>query len=212
MDVLNARSVIDAAGVVGVWALVLAETGLLVGFFLPGDTVLLLAGVASSHSALTVFGYRLWLPALLTGTPVCAIAGAQIGYVLGARVGPKLLARPGSRWLTTARVQRAQRFLARFGQGKAIVMARFVPVVRTMLNPVAGALGVPARRFLCWNTLGGLLWADGVIMLGYLLGEWRAHDINSYLVPALAVWTVVSLIPIGIEVLRTRAKPDTGEN
>jgi membrane-associated protein len=207
MNVLDARSVIDTAGLVGVLGIVFAETGLLAGFVLPGDTVLFLAGVASSAASKAVFGFRLWLPGLLLGAPVCAIGGAQVGYALGVRVGPRLVERPRSRWLTPARVARARQFLARFGHGKAIVMARFVPVVRTVLNPVVGALGVPRRRFLLWNVVGGLVWADGVSGLGYLFGETVRGDVDRHLFAALTIWTVVSLLPIAFELLRTRRRP-----
>src|SRR5207244_7601203 len=129
----------------------------MIGFFLPGDSLLFVAGIAASPVAADIVGVRLSLPALLVGAPICAVAGAQLGHLLGARYGRRLFARPDSRLFKVEYVDRAEYYFTRYGPAKAIVLARFVPIVRTFLNPVAGTLRMPARRFLVWNVIGGLL-------------------------------------------------------
>lgn len=206
---LDARSLIQTFGLVGVLAIVFAETGLLIGFFLPGDSLLFLAGVAASPVAADLVGARLPLVPLLAGAPPCAIAGAQLGHLLGARYGRRLFNRPNSRLFKTEHVERAEQYFTRYGPGKATVLARFVPIVRTFLNPVAGMLRVPARRFLLWNSIGGLLWTETIILAGYLPARTLrdtigATDIDKYLLPVVAVIVLLSLIPVAGEVVRSR--------
>src|SRR5436305_11231550 len=144
---------------IGIWAIIFAETGLLVGFFFPGDSLLFLAGVAASPVAERVPGLRgLHLPIgwLLVVTPICAIAGAQLGHWLGHRYGPRLFARPNSRLFKQEHVDKAEQVFNRFGPAKAIVLAAFIPTVRTFMNPVAGVLRVPAATFFAWHAVGGL--------------------------------------------------------
>jgi membrane-associated protein len=209
---LDARSVIQAFGLLGVLVILFAETGLLIGFFLPGDSLLFLAGVAASPVAADLVGVQLSLPVLLIAAPACAIAGAQLGHLLGARYGRKLFARPNSRLFKTEYVDRAEYYFTRYGPGKATVLARFVPIVRTFLNPVAGMLHMPARRFLLWNLIGGVLWTDGILLAGYLPARKLrdtigAANIDKYLLPAVVVIVLISLIPIFVEVLRARRRP-----
>lgn len=209
INVLDPKSWLQSFGLAGVLVLMFAETGLLVGFFLPGDSLLFLAGIAASPVAMDIAGVQLSLPVLLVGAPLCAIAGAQFGHWLGVRYGPKLFNKPESRMFKPDYVKRAEYYFTRYGPAKAVVLARFVPIVRTFLNPVAGMLGMPARRFLLWNVVGAVLWADGVLLAAYLLAK-RIRDsigatnIDKYLLPAVAVIVLISFIPIGVEVLRAR--------
>jgi membrane-associated protein len=209
---LNPTSLIRAFGTIGVLAIVFAETGLLIGFFLPGDSLLFLAGIAASPIAQQVIGLSLPLPVLVVATPVCAIAGAQVGYLLGARYGRRLFNRPRSRLFKPEYLDRAERYLARFGPAKAIILARFIAVIRTMINPVAGVLEVPARRFFVYNVIGGVLWSDGVLLAGYvsarILGSRvSATTVDRYILPLVALIIVVSLIPVGVEIWRGRRRP-----
>lgn len=209
--VLNPKSLIRSFGLLGVFAIVFAETGLLIGFFLPGDSLLFLAGIAASPVASDIIGVHLPLPALLVGAPLCAVTGAQLGHLLGARYGRRLFAKPDSRLFKTAHVDRAEHYFNRYGQAKSVVLARFIPVVRTFLNPVAGILRMPAARFLLWNAVGGVVWADGVILAGYLPAK-RLRDsigatnIDKYLLPAIAVIVLISVTPVGIELIRGRRR------
>jgi membrane-associated protein len=167
--------------------------------------------VAASPVAADIVGVQLPLPALLIGAPICAIAGAQLGHLLGARYGRRLFARPDSRLFKAAYVERAEHYLTRYGPAKAVVLARFIPVVRTFLNPVAGILHMPARQFLLWNIVGGVIWTDGVLLAGYLPARKLrdtigATSIDKYLLPVVALIVVLSVLPILIEVLRNRRR------
>jgi membrane-associated protein len=189
-----------------VWLILFAETGLLLGFFLPGDSLLFLAGIAASGVGGKLVGAQLSLPGLLLGGPVFAIAGAQLGHYLGARFGRALFERPDSRLFKRSHVDKAEYYFEKFGPAKAVVAARFIPIVRTFLNPVAGVLEMPARTFLLWNAVGGLLWTDGLILIGYSLGGRLNADfpIDKYLLPTVVLIVGLSLLPVGIEYLRTR--------
>jgi membrane-associated protein len=184
-----------------------AETGLLIGFFLPGDSLLFTAGLlctaAPGHPA------RLSLPLVIVAAVGGAILGAQTGFYIGRTGGRRLLERGRSRRLR-ASGDRAGELLARYGYGKAIVLARFIPVIRTVVNPVAGAVGVPARTFTIWQAAGGLLWSAGVTLAGYALGS-AIPGIDTYLLPAIAVIVLISFIPIGIELLRSRRGARRGD-
>jgi membrane-associated protein len=209
-SLLNPTELIRSVGLVGIWGIIFAETGLLVGFFFPGDSLLFLAGVAASPVADTVIpGVHLPIGWLLVVTPVCAIAGAQVGHWLGHRYGPRMFARPDSRLFKREYVDRAEQVFVRFGPAKAIVLARFIPIVRTFLNPVAGVLRVPARRFFVWNVVGGLLWTDGILLAGYFLAKQITKvippdKIDVYMLPAIVLIILISMIPIFVEILRAR--------
>lgn len=196
---------------IGVWAILFAETGLLAGFFFPGDSLLFLAGVAASPVAEHILGDGVQIPIipLLIGAPICAIAGAQVGHHLGARYGRKMFDRPNSRIFRREYVEKAEHYFNKFGPAKAVVLARFIPIVRTFLNPVAGVLGMPARSFLLWNVVGGVLWTDGILLAGYLLAEqitnvMEPEDIDRYILPVVFVIVLISLVPVFVEMLRVR--------
>ncbi|WP_434600035.1 DedA family protein [Streptomyces sp. A5-4] len=200
VNVLDAHSLLAAFGVLGVAVVLFAETGLLVGFFLPGDSLLFTAGLLCAGPADSAV--KLSLGPLLVAAAVGALAGAQCGYLLGRRAGGALLARSSSPRLQQG-ARRAEELLEKYGYAKAIVLARFVPVVRTVLNPMAGALGVPARTFTLWQVAGGLLWSLGLTLGGYALGS-SVPNVDRYLLPIVAVIAVVSLIPVAAEVHRSR--------
>jgi membrane-associated protein len=183
-----------------VMAIIFAETGLLIGFFLPGDSLLFTAGLLCSGTADR--GLKLSLAPLLVAAAVGALAGSQCGYLLGRKAGGALLVRSRSARLHEG-ARRAEELLERYGHAKAIVLARFVPVVRTVLNPMAGALGVPARSFTLWQVTGGLVWSVGLTLAGYALGS-SITGVDKYLLPVIALIVVVSLLPLAAEVLRSR--------
>lgn len=204
LNVLNAKALIGQVGMVGLLAIIFAETGLLIGFVLPGDSLLVLAGVAASGAGERVIGTHLPIGTLLVATPLCAIAGAQLGHLIGAKAGSKIFDRPNSRLFKREHVDKAEVYFKRFGPAKAVVIARFIPVVRTFLNPVAGTLEMPAGQFFVWNVVGGVVWTEVMLLIGYHFGESMAPVIDKYLVPAMAVIVLVSLAPVLIEVLRKR--------
>ncbi|MDG4807068.1 DedA family protein [Micromonospora sp. WMMD1120] len=217
LNPLDPKELLQTFGLIGVWVILFAETGLLVGFFFPGDSLLFLAGVASSPVADAIFGdgTRLSLAGLLIGGPICAIVGAQLGHWLGARYGRPMFERPNSRLFKKEYVEKAEYYFQKFGPAKAVVLARFIPIVRTFLNPVAGALGMPARKFLLWNIVGALLWVDGILLIGYLLAEqiYQAigDKIDHYILPVVALIIVISVLPIFFEFLRDRRARKRGE-
>jgi len=207
---LDPTDLLRTFGLVGVLAILFAETGLLVGFFFPGDSLLFLAGVAASPVADQIVpGVRLNIWILLIGAPICAIVGAQMGHWLGARYGARMFDRPNSRLFKREYVEKAEYYFEKFGAPKAVVLARFIPIVRTFLNPVAGVLGMPARKFLLWNIVGAILWTDGILLLGYLLAKKitqliPADKIDSYILPVVILIVLISMIPIFVEVIRGR--------
>lgn len=200
VNLLDARSLLTAFGVLGVGVVMFAETGLLVGFFLPGDSLLFTAGLLCTGTADRTVQFT--LGPLLLAAATGALAGAQCGYLIGRKAGGTLLARNRSQRLHEG-AQRAEELLERYGYAKAVVLARFVPVVRTVLNPLAGALGVPVRTFTVWQVAGGLVWSVGLTLAGYALGS-SIPNVDRYLLPLVALIVVVSLIPLAAEVLRSR--------
>ncbi|WUH99618.1 DedA family protein [Spirillospora sp. NBC_00431] len=194
---------------IGVLAIIFAETGLLFGCILPGDSLLFTAGILTAVDNINGEEFqKLPLPVLLVGGPIAAIAGAQLGHFLGARYGRKLFDRPDSKIFRQEWVEKAEYYFNRFGPAKAVVLARFIPIVRTFLNPLAGMLGMDSRRFFLWNCIGGIFWTDSLFLLGHFLGS-EVPDIERYILPGVAVILVLSVIPIVREVLKGR-KADRG--
>ncbi|AEV81113.1 membrane protein [Actinoplanes sp. SE50] len=216
LNPLDASQLLHTFGLYGVWAILFAETGLLIGFFFPGDSLLFLAGIAASPVADALFGdgTRISLAGLLIGAPICAIAGAQFGHYLGARYGRRMFERPDSKLFKREYVDKAEHYFQKFGPAKAVVLARFIPVVRTFLNPVAGTLGMPARQFLLWNVVGGVIWTDGVLLIGYALAKQIYHavgdKIDHYILPVVVIIVLISALPIFIEILRERKAKKNG--
>jgi membrane-associated protein len=200
VNLLDARSLLAAFGVLGVGVVMFAETGLLVGFFLPGDSLLFTAGLLCTGTADRAVQFT--LGPLLLAAATGALAGAQCGYLIGRKAGGALLARNRSQRLREG-ARRAEELLERYGYAKAVVLARFVPVVRTVLNPLAGALGVPVRTFTVWQVAGGLVWSVGLTLAGYALGS-SIPNVDHYLLPLVALIVVVSVLPLAAEVLRSR--------
>jgi membrane-associated protein len=194
-------------GLIVLFLIVFAESGLLIGFFLPGDSLLFFAGFLAS----TAGGHVLpgGLPAVAAVAVVAAILGDQVGYLFGRRVGPSLFTRPHSRLFNPANVTKAQGFFDRHGS-KTILLARFVPIVRTFAPILAGVGRMRYRTFVTYNVIGGLLWGVGITTLGYFLGniEFIKHNIEI----AAIVIVAISITPMVIEFLRhRRARPGTPE-
>lgn len=190
---LDIEALVRAAGYVGLAAIVFAESGLLVGFFLPGDSLLFTAGFLASQNLLDI---RVLLPLLF----VAAVVGDAVGYAFGNRVGRRLYQRPNSRFFKQHHLLRAEQFFLRHG-GKAVVLARFLPVVRTFTPVIAGAGAMPYRRFAAFNVIGALLWAVGVTLGGYYLGR-LIPDVDRYLLPIIVLIIFVSVLPSAIHVWR----------
>ncbi len=193
-------SLIHTYGPLAVMAIIFAETGLMIGFFLPGDSLLVIAGVAASgHHKIGNYLIHLNLGVLLVGCFVAAALGGQAGYEIGRRIGPSLFNRPQSRLFKPEYVTRAHSYFSRYGN-RTLVVARFVPIVRTFANPVAGVGEMERPVFTAFNWGSALVWTTAVILLGYFIGD-SVKD--TYLIPTVIV---LSLIPVVIEVLRERRR------
>jgi membrane-associated protein len=199
---VDPRHLIETFGTIGILVIIFAETGLLIGFFLPGDSLLFTAGLlcAPGISNPVHLNLAIVLPSVL----VAAVAGAQTGFLIGQRVGPALFSREESRLFKRSYVDRAEVFFDKGGT-RAVVLARFVPVVRTFLNPAAGIAKMPARTFFLANLVGASLWAGGVTVAGYVLGK-TVPNIDRYLLPIIAAIIVISLIPVALEFVHSRQK------
>jgi membrane-associated protein len=196
---LSPRDLIDSLSPyaeVGVALIIFAETGLLLGFFLPGDSLLFTAGILAGQGKLEL---ALLIPLCFVG----AALGSEVGYVIGQKTGPRLFRRSDSRFFKQEYVARTQHFFERHG-AKAVVLARFVPVVRTFIPVMAGVGTMPRRAYSAFNLVGALLWAVGVTMLGWALGDAIGSSIDTYLLPLIALIIVISLIPALLEWRRHR--------
>ena len=193
-DAISADRIVQA-GLLVVLVVVFVETGLLVGFFLPGDSLLFTAGVIAA----TTDAVELWQLLLLV--PLAAIAGDQCGYAIGRRAGPRVFQRPDSRFFQQEYVDKSYAYFERYG-ARTIVLARFVPVVRTFTPVVAGVSRMRYRTFVTYNVIGGVLWGAGLSALGYALGD--VQFVADNLEPIILGIVALSVLPIVVEVLRAR--------
>ena len=201
-NLFDAHSIVTTLGLIGVLAIIFAETGLLIGLFFPGDSLLFIAGLAASGSAEKIVGTHLNVAALLIGAPIAAIIGSQVGFWFGVKFGPKYFDRPEGRFFNQKRVQATEKWLNKYGTGKALILSRYVPFVRTLINPLAGIVHVPAKKFFMFNAIGALLWTESVIGIGIFLGDKVSGSVDKYLLPIIAVIVLISLIPVAIEILK----------
>jgi membrane-associated protein len=193
---LDPEHLIEVVGLIGIFAIVFAESGLLFGFFLPGDSLLFTAGFLASAPSSVDDSLHLPLGWLLLGCFVAAVTGDQVGYVFGRRVGPALFRRPDSRFFKQENVDKAQGFFDRYG-AKTIVLARFVPIVRTFAPIVAGVSRMNYRTFVTFNIVGGFAWSVGITLLGYFLGQVDVIEQNLEL--AILSIVAISVVPIALE-------------
>jgi membrane-associated protein len=186
----------------GGWALavlcliIFAECGLLIGFFLPGDSLLFVAGLFVATGAIAT---PLWLVCVLV--TVCAFVGNVCGYWIGAKAGPALFSKPNSKLFKREYVEKTQGFFEKYG-ARAIVMARFVPIVRTFITAMAGVGRMDPKKYFTYSAIGGIAWATGITVLGYFLGEISFVEKNIEAMLILIV--LISFIPIIIEVIKAR--------
>lgn len=197
MNLLDPGALLTAFGVAGIFVILLLETGLLIGFLLPGDTLLLAAGVLSAGPA-----HTLPLGGVLVAATAGALLGAQAGYLLG---------RAGGRWVTQSSpegrlrtaLDRASAMVERYGTARTIVLARFVPVVRTVINPLAGMTRVPVRTFTVWQVAGGAVWACAIPLAGWALGT-RVPGLERYVTGLVVVAVGATVVTSLVQWLRTR--------
>ena len=192
---LDSTYLINTFGLIGIMAIIFAETGLLIGFFLPGDSLLFTAGLLVAGGLVA----PLWVVLLLL--PVAAVLGNLVGYWIGRKAGPAVFNKPDSRLFKAEYVDRSQAFFDKNG-ARTIVLARFVPVIRTFATVMAGASRMDFRRYALYSVIGGVLWAAGVTLLGYWLGqiELVREHVEVFILGIVAI----SLIPVALEFLRSR--------
>ena len=195
---LDPDHLIRTFGLIGIMVIVFAESGLLVGVFLPGDSLLFTAGLLSATTDLLP---PLWV--IIPAIVVAAIVGDQVGYIIGSRAGPKIFQRPDSRFFRQEFVDKAYSYFERYG-GRTIVVARFVPIVRTFVPVIAGVSQMSYRTFVAYNVLGGLLWGVSVTTIGYYLGQ--IDFVADNIEPILILIVLISVLPIGFELLRARSR------
>ncbi|MFE0422362.1 DedA family protein [Streptomyces sp. NPDC058953] len=194
---LDPDQLIGTFGLIGVLLIVFAESGLLIGFFLPGDSLLFTTGLLVTSGKLDTL--PLWAVCVLI--VLAAVAGDQVGYLFGRKVGPALFKRPDSRFFKQENVEKAHDFFAKYGP-KSLVLARFVPIVRTFTPIVAGVSRMHYRTFVTYNIVGGVLWGAGVTLLGAALGN--VAFVNENIEAILILIVAVSVLPIAVELLRAR--------
>ena len=192
---IDVATFLQTIGLIGLVAIIFAETGLLIGFFLPGDSILFAAGFLASQG---VFN----LPLLVTLCFIAAVTGDSVGYSFGKKFGPMLFNKEDSLFFHRNHLIKAQVFYEKHG-GKTIILARFMPAVRTFAPIVAGAGNMEYRRFLQYNVIGGFLWAVGLPVAGYSLGQIIPHDqIDRYLFPIIGLIILASVAPSLFHILK----------
>ncbi|OAL16986.1 hypothetical protein A4V12_01785 [Streptomyces noursei] len=195
---LDPDYLIETFGLIGVLVIVFAESGLLIGFFLPGDSLLFTTGLLVTTGVLDT---PLWL--VCTLVVLSAIIGDQVGYLFGRKVGPALFKRPDSRLFKQENVEKAHEFFEKHGP-KSLILARFVPIVRTFTPIIAGVSRMNYRSFITFNVIGGVLWGAGVTLLGASLG--KIEFVHKNIEPILILIVLISVVPIVIEYLRARSQ------
>ena len=211
LNIMSPASLISTFGAVGVLAIIFVELAVIIGFFLPGDSLLFIAGVASSSAAEKLVGTHLNFPVLLIATPIVAIVGSQIGHFTGAKFGRRLFDRPDSRFFKRKFAVRAEFYFNKYGGAKAVFISRFIVGVRTFVNPLAGMLDMSAAKFLMWSTIGNVVWVELMLVLGYELGDKVKGNVDTFILPIAAVVAVITLIPLALEMLKERKAARTGQ-
>ena len=203
LALLNPEDLLASGGILLLGAIVFAESGLLIGFFLPGDSLLFIAGFFSSSAAAEVSDVKLSLPLVILVSTSMAIIGDQVGYIIGNKAGPAMFNRPKSRLFDPAHVVKAQSFFDKYG-ARTIILARFIPIVRTFAPVVAGVGNMHYRTFVRYNIIGGILWGTGLPLLGYFLGQFEIVKNNIEI--AVLVVVGISVLPVVIEFINHRRK------
>ncbi|MBW4676943.1 MAG: VTT domain-containing protein [Desmonostoc geniculatum HA4340-LM1] len=192
---LDLPQLIKSLGYFGVWAIVFAEFGLLIGFFLPGDSLLFTAGFIASQNLLNI-----WV--LIFGAFVCAVLGDNVGYFTGHKFGRRLFQKEDSWFFHKKHIVKTQNFYAEHGK-KTIVLARFLPIVRTFAPIVAGIGAMHHRTFMSYNLIGGFVWTFGITLLGFFLGKTLPPEqVDKYLLPIIGLIIVISLVPSIIHLIQ----------
>ena len=203
LSLFDANSVVSTLGLVGVLAIIFMETGLLIGLVFPGGEVVFLAGMAASGAGANVLGEaKLSAPLLFTLAPIAAIVGGEVGYWFGKTYGRKFFERPDSRFFNQKMVRTVEKWLGKYGPRKALVIGRFIPFARTLINPICGVVQLDRKTFSTWNAIGAVIWTQVAIGIGYLLGDALSTKANTYLYGVVAIIVLITAAPMALEVLK----------
>jgi membrane-associated protein len=193
----DADAVVSTLGLIGVLGIIFMETGLLIGLVFPGGEVVFLAGMAASSAGADILGNaKLSTPLLFLTAPIAAIVGGEVGYWFGRKYGRKFFERPDTRFFNQNMVLRVERLLAKYGPRKALIIGRFIPFARTLLNPTCGVVLLDRKLFSTWNAIGAIIWTQVAIGVGYFLGEALGDKARSYMYIIVAVIVLITLIPM----------------
>ena len=195
--ILDPITIIKTLGLIGVFIIVFAETGLFFGFFFPGDSLLFTAGLLASQHLINV-------EILVIGAFICAVLGDSVGYWFGKKVGPKIFNKEDSIFFHKKHVENAQNFYDKYGN-KTIFLARFVPIVRTFAPIVAGVGQMKYKNFLTYNIIGGFVWTFGMVWGGYFLGK-IIPNVDKYILPIIFIIIFISILPIIFEAYKAKTK------
>jgi len=205
MGLLDANSIVSTLGLIGVLGVIFMETGLLIGLVFPGGEVVFLAGIAASGSGAALLGdAKLSAPLLFVLAPIAAITGGEVGYWFGKKYGRGFFERRETRFYNKKMVETIEKWLLKYGPRKALVIGRFIPFVRTLINPVCGVANLDRKLFSTWNAIGAIIWTQVAIGIGYLLGDAIEGSVNKYLYPIVGLIVIVSVLPIAFDSYRHR--------
>ena len=203
LSLFDANSVVSTLGLVGVLAIIFMETGLLIGLVFPGGEVVFLAGMAASGAGANVLGEaKLSAPLLFALAPIAAIVGGEVGYWFGKTYGRKFFERPDSRFFNQKMVRTVEKWLGKYGPRKALVIGRFIPFGRTLINPICGVVQLDRKTFSTWNAIGAVIWTQVAIGIGYLLGDALSTKANTYLYGLVGLIVLFTAAPMALEVLK----------
>jgi membrane-associated protein len=197
MGLLDANSIVSTLGLIGVLGVIFIETGLLIGLILPGGEVVFLAGIAASPAGAALLGdIKLSTPQLFLLAPLAAIAGGEVGYWTGKKYGRDFFIQRKSSLYNKQRVEKIEKWLLLYGPRKALIIGRFIPFVRTLINPVCGIVNLDRKIFSTWNAIGAIIWTQVTIGIGYILGDILGQKAVIYILIVAIFILFLSLIPL----------------
>jgi len=203
VNLLDANSVVSTLGLIGVLGIIFMETGLLIGLVFPGGEVVFLAGIAASGSGAAALGdAKLSTPLLFTLAPIAAIVGGEVGYWFGKKFGRPFFDRPESRFFNQKMVHKVEKYLATYGPRKALVFGRFIPFVRTLINPTCGIANLDRKTFSTWNAIGAIIWTQSTIGIAYFLGDVFEENGSYFIVGIVVLIVVGTSIPLVREIFK----------
>jgi membrane-associated protein len=203
VNVFDANSIISTLGLIGVLGTIFMETGLLIGLVFPGGEVVFFAGMAASDAGAKILGEAKLSPILLFAlAPVAAIVGGEVGYWFGKKYGRKFFERPDSRFFNQKMVRTVEKWLVKYGPRKALVIGRFIPFGRTLINPICGVVQLDRKTFSTWNAIGAVIWTQVAIGIGFLLGDALSTKANTYLYGFVGVIVLITGAPMALELFK----------